>query len=139
MVASILLPCAVLALITCAVWVWLYVERIGEMRARHIPPQALSSSAQARERLHCTNAADNFRNLFEMPVLFYALCLGLAVTGLVSPLFMGGAWVYVALRALHSFIHCSYNRVMHRFAVYAASSVLLFGLWAAFGWRLTAG
>ncbi|MGE5625025.1 MAG: MAPEG family protein [Bacillota bacterium] len=137
--APILLPCAALALVTAAVWVRLYVDRIGEMREKRIRPQALSTSAEARERLTRTNAADNFRNLFEMPVLFYALCLGLAVTGLGSLPFVSAAWVYVVLRALHSFIHCGYNRVMHRFTVYAASSMLLFLLWGAFAWRLLAG
>lgn len=135
----ILLPCAALALVTAAVWARLYVERIGEMFEKRIPPQALSTSIEAREHLTRTNAADNLRNLFEMPVLFYALCLGLAVTGLATPLFTTGAWLYVVLRALHSFIHCTYNRVMHRFTVYAASSVLLFVLWGAFVWRLLIG
>ncbi|HLW74079.1 MAG TPA: MAPEG family protein [Gammaproteobacteria bacterium] len=134
----ILLPCAGLAGLTAAVWVRLYWERIGEMRAKRIAPQALSTSAQARDRLQLTCAADNFRNLFEMPVLFYALCLGLAVAGLATPLFVAMAWTYVVLRALHSFIHTTYNRVMHRFTVYAASSVLLFAMWGLFAARLLA-
>jgi len=29
------------------------------------------------------------------------------------------------LRAVHSFIHCSYNNVMHRFLAYLASSLAL--------------
>ncbi len=36
------------------------------------------------------------------------------------------------LRALHSLIHVTYNRVMHRFLVYVSSTVLLFGMWIAF-------
>ena len=37
------------------------------------------------------------------------------------------AWLYVALRYAHSAIHCTYNRVMHRFAVFIASMLVLFG------------
>lgn len=134
-----MLPCAALAGITAAVWARLYLDRIGEMREKRIPPQSLSTSAEAHERLTRTNAADNLRNLFEMPVLFDVLCLGLAVTGLATPLFTNGAWLYVLLRAVHSFIHCTYNRVTHRFTVYAASSVLLFLLWGAFTYRMLIG
>ena len=43
-------------------------------------------------------------------------------------------WVklYAELRALHSLIHVTCNRVVHRFAAYAASTLLLFGMWGAF-------
>ena len=135
----ILLPCIAMTALIAVVWVRLYVERIGEMQERRISAQSLSTSAAAREKLQRTNAADNFRNLFEMPVLFYALCICLAMTGLASPLFLAGAWGYVALRAIHSFIHITYNRVMHRFSVYALSSVLLFLLWGGFAFKLLSG
>lgn len=135
----ILLPCIAMVALTAVVWVRLYVERIGEMQERRIPAQALGTSQAAREKLQRTNAADNFRNLFEMPVLFYALCICLAMTGLAGPWFLAGAWSYVALRALHSFIHVTYNRVMHRFSAYALSSVLLFLLWSGFAFELLAG
>jgi hypothetical protein len=32
---------------------------------------------------------------------------------------------------VHSLIHVTYNRVTHRFLVYVASTLLLFGTWAA--------
>jgi len=39
------------------------------------------------------------------------------------------AWSFVALRVLHSAIHCGYNRVMHRFLVYIAGACVLWALW----------
>jgi hypothetical protein len=127
-----LLPVAGLVTITAIVWVRLYVERIGELRARRLSPQRLATSRDVAATLQRVRAADNFRNLFEVPVLFYALCLALEVTHLSTELLLAGCWLYVALRAVHSYIHCSYNRVMHRFSVYVASTVLLFMLWAIF-------
>jgi len=135
----ILLPCIAMVALTAVVWFRMYFERIGEMLERRISAQSLSTSAAARDKLQRTTAADNFRNLFEVPVLFYALCICLAMTGLTGPLFLAGAWGYVALRALHSFIHTSYNRVMHRFTVYVLSTLLLFLLWGGFAFRLLAG
>jgi hypothetical protein len=131
--SAILFPALTMVALTVVVWLRLYVERLTEIRARRIDPQALATSRKRTEVLQNTSAADNFRNLFELPVLFYVLCLALLVAQAVSPLFVYGAWLYVILRALHSVIHCTYNRVIHRFAVYTASSIVLFVLWGAFG------
>ena len=130
---SILLPVIALVLLTAVVWVRLYVERIRELKQRRIDPQSLATSASAGQTMQRVQASDNFRNLFEVPVLFYALCAVLASAQHVSSFFVIGAWVYVALRCIHSFIHLTYNRVMHRFAVYVLSTVILFVLWGVFG------
>ena len=44
--------------------------------------------------------------------------------------------IFVVLRIAHSFIHCTYNRVMHRFAAFGSSFLLLVFLWAAFVFSL---
>jgi hypothetical protein len=127
------LPCAALVAVTALVWIKLYADRLGEMRARGIDPQAVATAREAAGRLQRTQAAENFRNLFEVPVLFYLLCVALAVSGAATPGFVAAAWAYVGLRGLHSLIHVTYNRVVHRFLVYVASTLLLFGVWAAIG------
>lgn len=136
---AIVFPAIALVLLTAIVWVRLYIDRIGELRRKRIDPQSLATSAMAGQALQKVQAADNFRNLFEVPVLFYALCAVLATAQQVSAFFIVGAWVYVALRYVHSFIHITYNRVMHRFAVYVLSTVVLFVLWAALAVQLLRG
>ena len=130
---AIILPVIALVLLTAVVWTRLYVERIRELRQRRIDPQSLATSAATGQLLQRVQASDNFRNLFEVPVLFYALCAVLASAPHVSAFFVIGAWVYVALRCIHSFIHLTYNRVMHRFAVYVLSTVILLVLWGVLG------
>jgi hypothetical protein len=130
---SIFLPLFAMVALTFMVWVRLYVDRISELRNRRISAQDISTARQMSERLRNTNAADNFKNLFEMPVLFYVFCLTIFVTQSVTAVFVGCAWLYVLLRIAHSVIHCTYNKVLHRFSVYAASSLLLFMLWFIFG------
>jgi hypothetical protein len=122
--------------LTALVWVKLYADRLGEMRVKRIDPQALSTARAAAGKLERTQAADNFRNLFEVPVLFYLLCVALALNGGSTPGFVAAAWGYVGLRVLHSLIHTTYNRVIHRFLAYAASTLLLFGMWIAFVARI---
>lgn len=126
------LPCAALVGVTALVWFKLYADRLGEMRARRIDPQALSTVRAAVGQLEETQAADNFRNLFEVPVLFYLLCVVVALNGGSTPGLVTAAWSYVVLRAVHSVIHVTYNRVVHRFLAYVASTLLLFGMWVAF-------
>ena len=127
--SPILLPVIALVLLTAIVWIRLYVERIRELSQRGIDPQTLATSALTGQTMQRVQASDNFKNLFEVPVLFYALCAVLISAQQVSAFFVVGAWVYVALRYVHSFIHLTYNRVMHRFAVYVLSTVILFVLW----------
>ncbi|MDR2173229.1 MAG: MAPEG family protein [Burkholderiales bacterium] len=66
-----------------------------------------------------------FMNLVEVPVIFYALVLIAFVTNEVNHVTVGLAWLYVALRFAHSLIYFTYNRVVHRFAVFTASNLVV--------------
>lgn len=134
--AEILMPTVAMTAVIAVTWVKLYSNRIAEMKAKNIDVEDFAGPNSVKDQLENINASDNFKNLFEVPVLFYALCGFIALSGLSSALFVYGAWAYVALRAAHSFIHITYNRVMHRFMVYAISTVWLFVLWALFAVRL---
>ncbi|WP_300619244.1 MAPEG family protein [Dokdonella sp.] len=135
-VRAILLPACAMALLTLIVWVRMLVVRIGEMRRLRIHPQSVATSPQAAQKYVDTRAADNFRNLFELPVLFYA-ALGVALAiGATDVATSALAWAFVALRALHSAIQCGYNRVMHRFVAYLSGGVVLWLLWGRLAWRL---
>jgi hypothetical protein len=110
----------------------LYLRRVAEMRRKRIHPQAVALSAQMAAVAEDTRASDNFRNLFEIPVLFYALVAVAIGVGHTPGWLVNGAWVFVALRYLHSFIQCTYNRVMHRLPAFMAGFVVLVVLWVAF-------
>ena len=110
----------------------MYATRIGEIRARRIDPQSLATTGTAAGVLKDIAAADNFRNLFEVPVLFFGVCCALAITDTVTTAQVVLAWVFVGLRAAHSFIHMTYNRVLHRFSVYIASTLCVFAMWGLF-------
>jgi len=69
------------------------------------------------------------QNHFEVPPLFYVVVLFLYVTGTVTALTVGLAWVYVALRVVHSLIHLGSNDVNLRFTAFGASLFALTGLW----------
>lgn len=127
--SAYLLPLAAMVLLNFLVWLRLYQTRLGEMKRRRIHPQAVASASQMAA-LEDTRAADNFRNLSELPVLFYAAMLLILLLPMHGTLLLVLSWCFVALRYLHSFIHCTYNRVKDRFAAYLLSSIALWALWA---------
>ena len=133
---SILLPPIVLALLTGLVFTKLYRDRIAEIRARRIHPQQLATAKAAHETLQNVAASDNFRNMFEVPVLFYALCGFLAITQLTNLVLLACAWGYVVLRAAHTYVHLTSNTVLRRFQLFFASTIVLYVMWALFAMRL---
>lgn len=130
----ILGPVLAMVGVTLFVWIALYVQRVGEMRRRRIHPQRLASAAAATALLEDRRAADNFRNLFELPVLFHVAALAALATQGVDAVLVGLAWAFVILRAVHSLVHCTYNRVMHRFIAYLLSTLVLWAMWAKLAW-----
>lgn len=133
--SGVFAPMAAMVAVTMLVWLRLYQVRLREMRVRRIAPQALASRSQTAA-MHDTRAADNFSNLFELPVLFYVALLVAQATGNTGDTVLLLAWLFVVLRAAHSLIHCTYNRVMHRFAAYLLSALTLWALWALLAWGM---
>jgi len=126
---AVLKPVFAMAGLSFIVWLRLYQTRLAEMKSKRIHPQRVASSSGMAQLVEDSRASDNFRNLFELPVLFYAAMLMAAVTGVATDLFLALGWTFVVLRMVHSFIHCTYNRVMHRFAAYLLSSLVLWAIW----------
>jgi hypothetical protein len=134
---AILWPLVAQVGLTLIVAIRMYMVRVAEMRARRVNPQLLATTREAAKQLENVAAADNFRNLFELPVLFFAICPILYMTGLVTDLQIVLAWLFVGLRCAHSYIHVTYNRVMHRFRVYLLGMVCVFAMWSIFAVQLS--
>ncbi|HEY8538725.1 MAG TPA: MAPEG family protein [Steroidobacteraceae bacterium] len=133
---AILLPPVAMALLTGFVWLRLGSDRLREMRERRIHPQKIATSKQATEQFQNVQSADHFRNLFEVPVLFYALCGYLAITQSTTPLLLACAWGFVILRAVHTYIHLTHNTVIWRFRAFVASTMVLYVMWGIFAVEL---
>jgi hypothetical protein len=122
-------PAVAMVALTLVVWLRMYLTRIAQMKRERIHPQAVATSAQAAARLTESASADNFRNLFELPVLFYLALVVAAQTGQVGMLTLGLSWLFVVLRIAHSVIHCTYNKVIHRFYAYVLGGAVLWLVW----------
>jgi len=127
--ASIFLPFFGMLLLTLSVWLYMYYLRLSFLTRSYIDPQRAATNQQMLNIVptRVNLPSENFNNLFELPVLFYAVCLYLYVNGQVDATYLVLAYVFFVFRIIHSVIHCTYNRVMHRFYAYTLSS---FSLWA---------
>jgi hypothetical protein len=128
-------PFLSMMLLTVAVWVYMFARRIRFLTAQQIDPKDLEVPGRLAEVSppEVSNPSDNLKNLFELPVLFYALALYLFVAGQVDSLHVHAAWLFVFFRTLHSGVHCTFNRVMLRFYLYFAASLALWFMLARAG------
>ncbi len=74
-------------------------------------------------------AARNYGNLFEIPLLFYiagtiAIAMHVESTSMVIC-----AWAFVFCRLVHSWIHLTYNNVIHRMWAFVASNACILIMW----------
>jgi hypothetical protein len=123
----ILQPMVGMMVLTAVVWFVLYAMRIPAMKKAGVPVQTYTTPDKTLELLPdaVNYPANNFKNLFELPVLFYGLCLFLFVTGSVDKAYVIAAWLFFGFRVLHSVVHCTSNIVMLRFYLYLAAALAL--------------
>ena len=72
------------------------------------------------------NRGDNFKNQFELPVIFYGLCLLFIVTDSATSAVVNAAWIFVISRILHTVIQASNNKIFpNRFLAFLVGSLAL--------------
>ena len=130
---ALLWPTFALVALVFVVWLTLVVKRLGHIK-RNPPTRETFASGDAAQRYFEPVAlpANNLANLFEMPVLYFALVPLLLMFRQVTTAQLLLAWFFVILRATHSFIHVGPNVIRARFGVYLASVAVLVAMWIGF-------
>lgn len=130
--SPILLPMVALVGWTLVVLVWALAARVPAMRAAGIDLMKARGSKpggldgvlpdSAQWKMH------NYLHLLEQPVLFYAVCTVLAITGTGGGFNLVLAWSYVGIRVAHSLVQGTSNVIKYRFVLFAASTLVLVAL-----------
>jgi hypothetical protein len=107
--------------------IWLYATRIPAMaKAKLRPGKATKADMEA---LPSANVANNYNHLMEQPTLFYALCFALQFLGQGdNTINIGLAWLYVAIRIVHSLVQATVNIIVLRFFIFVLGSLVLIAL-----------
>ncbi|MEO8113180.1 MAG: MAPEG family protein [Phenylobacterium sp.] len=125
-------PMGALAFMTLGVLLLIPFRRVQAGRAGLITPADFRFGESARVPGEVSIPNRNYMNLLEAPTLFFPVCLMFFVTHRLDATALALAWSYVVLRAVHSAIHLTYNHVIHRLSVFAASNLVLGVLWTLF-------
>ncbi len=126
-------PVLALVVWTFVMWFWLYATRIPAMRKAGIDPAKIKGSESLASMPPLPPkvvwVADNYNHLHEQPTVFYALAIYSHLAGVADELNIALAWIYVALRIVHSLVQAITNYVPARFCIFAAGSLVL--MWIA--------
>lgn len=125
----ILYPMFALALLTFGVALWMARLRFAAVQRGDLSADYYRLNRGGEPPEYLAKVSQNFDNLLELPILFYVGCLLVHVTGKVDGIYLAMAWTYVATRVLHSWIHTTYNDVMHRMVPFGLGTLVLIAMW----------
>ena len=126
---AIVYPMFAMVVLTATVLVIMFRSRVRAVRENALTSAYFRVYQGGTEPDYAVKPARHFINLFEAPTLFYAACLVALATRATGPAILALAWVYVAVRVVHAWIHIGHNRLRHRIRAYAASCAVLLALW----------
>ena len=119
-------PVMALVAWSLVIWLWMYVRRLPAMNKAGLKPQDAAHPGSLNVLpAGVRSAADNYNHLMEQPTIFYAAALAIAVAGHGDGWAVHFAWVYVALRVLHSLVQVTVNVVNLRFVLFSLSTIVL--------------
>ena len=121
----ILLPVLTLAFWTFIIFAIMAPARFYFLRMKHPQTAAHTKNLKGVLPPWTERVGDNYNHLFEQPVIFYVVALSIAVINNIEPLIIQLAWVYVALRVLHSIVQITFNFVPLRFTLFVTSWLIL--------------
>jgi len=126
-----------MVLLTFIVGLIAFFTRVKSVKSESVDPRAYKLMDADNFPEAVTKTTRNFNNQFEVPLLFYVGCLSYLVLNISSSLALGLAWSFVILRVIHSYIHITYNHLLHRIAVFWSSFFVVFVLWLVLIFEIT--
>lgn len=72
---------------------------------------------------------NSIANQFELPVLFYACCVALYMAEADNLPTVILAWLFVASRYAHAYVHVTSNNLRYRGPLFASGFAILFFMW----------
>jgi hypothetical protein len=126
---SLIYPMFAMFLLTAIVLVRLFFARVRAVRQGEVDINYFRLYQGAVEPRRSAQLARHFANLFEAPVLFYAVCLSGAVTHRDTMALVAVAWCYVAMRVAHAWVHLTFNGFRWRIRTYMGSWLVLAAMW----------
>ena len=126
----ILYPVFVMVLLSMLVGLRMLQLRYRAVFQDGLQPVYFKLNRGGKPPVYMTQAEQHFTNLYETPVLFYAVVILIYVTNMTTLLTLIMAWIYVATRLVHAYVHMGQNRILLRRNVFLTSIAILAVLWS---------
>ena len=127
---EVLLPVFVQVILTFVVAFVLGYRRYSAVRAGEL--RGKITLREANWPPYARQAEYNYLNQFELPVLFYVLMILLLITRKADYIMIMLAWIFVALRIVHAFIHLTTNKIELRGPIFFVGALVLTIMWGLF-------
>lgn len=131
MQAQMLAPAAVLVLWSLIMLFWMAGVRLPAMKKAGIDmgaqPGGRGQDLEGQIEPRINWPSHNYSHLMEQPTVFYPAVVILAITG-AGALDVTLAWIYVALRIVHSLWQATINTVPVRFLLFISATMALMAL-----------
>jgi hypothetical protein len=131
MQAQMLAPAAVLVVWSLIMLFWMAGVRLPAMKKAGIDmgarPGGRGQDLEGQIEPRINWPSHNYSHLMEQPTVFYPAVVILAIMG-PGALDVTLAWIYVALRIVHSIWQATINKVPVRFLLFISATMALVGL-----------
>ncbi|MCF6189228.1 MAG: MAPEG family protein [Cocleimonas sp.] len=127
--AALLLPMIGMIFLTFGVMLWMLKLRYRAVLQDGLNPQYFRLYKGAKLPDYLAKVTQHYDNLLEMPIFFYVAILLLIVLKNIDPFYVALSWAFFLTRLLHSYIHTTNNKLMHRKNVFIVSTLVLMVLW----------
>jgi hypothetical protein len=127
---AIFWPVIVQAFLTLVVYGVLIVRRRTAVAAGETRVDGFR--VPAGEPAKSATAVRNLSNQFELPVLFFVVCLSLYITNGASSIAVVVAWVFAISRVVHAAIHLGPNTIALRMPAFVIGVAAVAVLWIVF-------
>lgn len=132
---SILLPVFVQVALTFVILVWMARSRVNAVKTKQVRIGDVVLG-QLNWPPKVQQISNNYHSQLQLPVLFYVLMLLAIITRQADLLIVVLAWLFVASRLVHAYIHTTSNYIGHRFNAFAVGFFILLAMWIIFAVKI---
>ncbi|WP_455222115.1 MAPEG family protein [Kaarinaea lacus] len=126
----ILYPMFVMVLLSMLVGLRMLQLRYRAVLQDNLTPAYFAHNRGGKPPAYMMQAEQHYANLYETPVLFYAVVILIYILNMTDPFSLTIAWTYIASRLIHTYVHLGQNRLAIRRNIFLSSVTILAVLWS---------
>lgn len=129
---QLLLPVFALVLLYFITLMVMFKRRVSAVKNKEISAtyfKTLNTSNDVRIPRLLEQVQRHFVNLFEVPMLFFALIPLILLLDVNKTFYICAAWMFVFFRYIHALIHLTFNKIFYRAAAFALGVFTVLAMW----------